>query len=49
LPKDFKVQDGGSIASVDALAKVYGTKYQHGNIALDFYILLFYIQIIFND
>ncbi|XP_052815318.1 carboxypeptidase B-like [Mya arenaria] len=33
LPKDFKQQDEGSAAAVDALQKVFGTKYEHGTIA----------------
>ncbi|KAL5021895.1 hypothetical protein ScPMuIL_001050 [Solemya velum] len=33
LPKDFDMQDKGSIQAVDALKSVYGTTYDHGSIA----------------
>lgn len=37
-PKDFNAQDGGSAAAVEALTKVYGTQYEHGNIATTIYV-----------
>ncbi|XP_060564149.1 carboxypeptidase B-like [Ruditapes philippinarum] len=37
-PEDFKLQDEGSAMAVDALEKVYGTKYEHGTIADIIYV-----------
>lgn len=38
LPPDFKDQDKGSELAVEALEKVFGTKYQHGSIANTIYV-----------
>ncbi|XP_062579516.1 carboxypeptidase B-like [Saccostrea cucullata] len=38
LPPDFKDQDKGSQLAVEALEKVYGTKYKHGSIANTIYV-----------
>jgi len=37
-PKDFKLQDDGSIQAVTALHAVFGTRYAHGNIGQAIYI-----------
>ncbi|CAF0753682.1 unnamed protein product [Brachionus calyciflorus] len=37
-PKDFQVQDNGSVAALNALSKLFGTKYEHGNIASTIYV-----------
>lgn len=38
LPEDFEAQDEGSKMAVEALEKVYGTKYNHGSIANIIYV-----------
>lgn len=35
---NLHLKDNGSAAAVNSLAKVYGTRYQHGNIASTIYI-----------